>query len=1035
MLFRMLLGVGLTLYAVGKDHSLGPPKAQLILSILMLSPGRPVGAADIIDHVWGERPPPKAMEDLQSYVSRLRRRLREVVGDRVQILSRSGTYTLAVDSQVIDLHRFRALWRQASDTAARGELDRAIHMFREAEELWPGNALAGLPGDWAQRMGRTLADERAAARRERIDLELRIGRHRGVLEELRDHVARHPDDETLVAQLMTALYRADRRSDALDLYHRTRRYLREVRGTEPGPALRSLHLRVLRADSDLEVSPVPLPENSPPPDTLPPAPPHFIGREPEIGMVDAARGGEAPVVVVEGMAGVGKTALALYIAHRSAADHTDARLYLDLRAHDPARPPLSTDSALHELLRMLGVPAARIPSSRRERAALWHAELARRRALVILDDAAGPAQVMPLLGARSASLVLITTRNPFDGPEGLRRVPLGLLSREEAAKLACRVAGPDADPSWIDDIVRLCEGLPLAMTLEAARATGSTRGIQAGPLLGDTGQGRPGITGRTELDAVFEPSYRDLPSDVRAVYRRLGLSPGDELTPASAAALCETTQEVAREAMEVLVRHHMLQPAASGRYRFHGFIRGHAHGRAEREDPQGDNRRAVGRLLEHYLGTAEQAVEVLSRVPDPDGERPEEHRAMVSDARRWLGQEWRTVLLLADHAADHEWKPYTARIMRVMAEYLDMECLWEEAAKGHARALHACRDLGDLRGVAGASLDLGLARFKIGRYAEALVHTCKARSLYRSLGDRSAVARSVDQIGVIRWATAEYREALALHEEARAIYRSAGNVRGEAEALGHSGNVHWHLGRYKVSMDLLSRALETFRAIGDRRGEGKILNNMGNVQKHRGFHRDAVRLYQESMAIFKQIEGKQNRAILHSNLGDVQQYKHRFSAALESYGLAMATFLEIGDRRNQADILNSIGGTYLHMGGTEESRINFEKAKGIAGEIADDYQAVRALVGIADVNLATGRYEAARDTYEQAIGTARAIGDLYQEARAHRGLADTWERLDDLEATRISLRQALNLLIQLELPEAEEVRIRLDGLGGDDGGF
>ncbi|WP_147268642.1 AfsR/SARP family transcriptional regulator [Sphaerisporangium album] len=1027
------IGVGLTLRILGRDHPLGSPKAQLIMSILMLSPGRPVLISDIVDHVWGERPPPKATQALQAYVSRLRRQLRQLVGERARIVARGGTYTLDVDPEMIDLHRVRALWRQATAIAGSGDPELAVRLLHEAEALWPGDAMMGLPGEWARRMSRTLADERADVQRDRIALELRLGRHAAVLDELRGLVAHRPDDEMFVGQLMTALYRADRQSDALDVYRGAYRYLVEQHGTRPGAALSSLHLRILRGDPDLAVTPVYRSEVASQPDTLLPDTPHFTGREQEIEAVSAVRaeGDGTPTVVIQGMPGVGKSALALHIAHRIAARYPDARLYLELRAHDPTRPPLDTATALSALLRMLGIPATRIPSSFGDRVAMWHAELAYRRAIVILDDVAGAEQIRPLLGTSSSSLVLITTRSRLDLPSEVERVLLGVLPREDAAALASRLAGAHADPYLIGEVVRVSGGLPLAITLNAPRAGAAGNGAR--PCSGGTGTAWIADgSGHDEIDAAFEMSYRDLTPGEKSAFRRLGLSPCRDVTVMDAAALCDTTQEEARIMVETLVRHHLLQPAAPGRYRFHDLVRTYARERAEREDPEGGNRRAVRRLLDQYVETVGTAMAAIHLACGATCERPRGEQIGASDARRWLGDEWSTVLRLAQYAAEHEWKAYTVGLMRMIADYLDMESLWEDAAMGHALALRACQDLGDSRGIARASLDLGFARFRTGRHDNALSHTRKALSLYKSLDDRGAIGKCQDQMGVIHWASARYREALAHYQEAQANFRSSGDVKGEADALGHSGIAYWHLGRYQDSLDLLGRALEAYRGLGDRRGEAKALNNMGDVQKHRGLHRDAIRLYQESLEIFKQIEGKQNHAILHSNRGDIHQYKHRFSAALACYRVAMATFLEIGDRRNQADILNSIGSTYLHMGGAEESLIHFEKAKGIAEEIADDYQMVRALVGIADVNLAAGRYEAARDTYNSAIRTARAIGDLYQESRAHRGLADTWERLDDLEATRISLRQALNLLVQLDLPEAEEVRIRLEGLGAED---
>ncbi|MEU8269992.1 tetratricopeptide repeat protein [Sphaerisporangium sp. NPDC049002] len=1032
---RMLgSGVGLALSAQGMEPLPVPPKEQLALSVLLLSPNRPVAVDVIIDHLWGERPPPKARKDLASYMSRVRRRLRDAVGDRARIVARGCTYTLTVDPNTIDLERFRLLRRQATAVAESGDPEHAVRLLQDAEELWPGEALSGLPGDWARRMGEVLAEERMNAQRERIDLELRLGRHPQVLEELYRLVALHPADEALAAQLMTALYRSDRRTDALNLYRRVYTHLRELSATEPGQALRELHQRVLQGDSELAVTPVYRRGGTvPQPNTVPCDIPHFTGREREIESISALRRERDGnlVVAIQGMPGVGKSALAVHVAHRLAARYPDACLHLDLRAHDPVRPHLDAAAALSMLLRMLGIPPARIPQELGKRSAMWRAELAYRRAIVILDDALGPDQVKPLLGGSSAGLVIITTRARFDGTPGVRCVSLGVLPPGEAAELATRLADDDPDPGVIDEVVRLCGGLPLAITLRAGRTRISQRDGLTG-MLGGVHRAQKTAGGvHREIDSAFELSYRDLTKEEQLAFRRLGLCPCRDVTAAVAAELCDTTPTRAQTMIDVLLRHHLLQRTAPGRYQFHDLIRVYAHDRARREDPERENRRAITRLLDHYLRTAEAAAQAVRLAQGCSGAAAgQEAASAAADGRQWLGEEWGTVLQLAQYAADHEWKAHCAGFMRVMAEFLDTEGHWEDAAAGHGVALRACREIGDSRGAAQASLDLGFVSFRTGRHNDALIHTENALSLYRSIADKHAEARCLDQIGVVCWASACYREALAHYEEAQAIYRSVDDVKGEADVLGHSGIVHWHLGRYQDSLDLLARALAAYRSIGHRRGEAKALNNMGDVHKHRGYHRDAIQLYQQSLEIFDQITGRQNHAILHNNLGNVHQYKGQFAAALECYRTAMATFQETGDRRNQADIFNSIGTTYLLMGGVDESLIHFQKARKLAEEIKDSYQNVRALVGIADVHGSAGRYTSALDICRQAITIARSIGDLYLEAQAHKRMADTFFYLDGPEAARISWRQAHTLLKQLDLPEAEDLNIRLQALGG-----
>ncbi|MFC6086717.1 AfsR/SARP family transcriptional regulator [Sphaerisporangium aureirubrum] len=1017
MEFRLLgPGVGVTLSVDGREYSLGSPIQQFILALLLLEPGRSIAAEAMVDRVWGHWPPPKARGNLSIYISRLRGILRTAVGEAAVIRTHGSTYALEVDSKVVDLSRFRLLKTQATAVAESGDPELAIRLLREAEGVWPGDALAGLPGDWARRMAETLARERAGAVRLRIDLELRLGRHAEVLDELYRLVAVSPVDEVFAAQLMTALYRSDRRGEALRLYLRVHRQLWEENGTGPGDGLRGLHKRILRGDPGLAVTPVyRRGDTEPQPDTLLCDNPDFTGRRPEMDAVRAMRDERQSnlVIALQGRPGVGKTALAVHIAHRFRAGYPDACLYLDLRAHAPALPPLTTAAALHQLLRQLDIPPQRIPSSLDERAAMWRAESAYRRAIVILDDVVGPEQIGPLLGGQSAGLMLITSRAPFDAVPGVRCLTLEAMPGEEAAELAARLMGPGAGPGDVRRVVRHSGGVPLMITLLAGGV--ATPGPEPGAEVLDAGL--------------------DLGAEEELAFRRLGLHPCKEVTVDVAAALCDVPPDRAHALIEALVAHRLLQETGAGRYRFHDLVRGHAHDRARAEDSPGDIRRAVTRLLDHYLCRTRKAADAIRRADAPGPGLHGSGDPAVAGYRKWMTEEWETVLSLAQYAAEHEWRSHCVELTRAMTEFLDTEGHWEEAAAAHGLAVHVCRETGDRAGVAQASLDLGFVRFRTGRHAEALTHTREALALCQSLGDRRAEARCLDQIGFVLWASAEYREALGYLEEARAIHHAVGDVKGEADALGHGGIVYWHLGRYRDSLDRLSRALELYRRIGDRRAEAKALNNMGDVYKRRGLHRDAVRLYQESMTIFEQIAGRQNHAILHNNLGDVHQYKGRYGDALDCYRKAMTTLQEMGDRRNQADILNSIGKTYLDMNLAGESVIHFEKARGLAAVIRDSYQDLRAQMGIGDVHYMSGRHLEALGVYQQAKAMAQTIEDPYQLAQLYVRMAMTQEYLEGKEAARICWRQAHLLFDELDLPEAEDIDLRLRGLDDEPPGL
>ncbi|GII95493.1 SARP family transcriptional regulator [Sinosporangium siamense] len=1030
--FKLASGSGVVLCVEGEEHSLGFPRQQLILAMLLLSPAQAITVSEIADRIWGEHPPPQARKDIASYVSRLRGRLRNLLADDVKIVSRRTTYALVVEPENIDLWQVRARSREARALLKSGEMRHALRLLQEAEELWPGEALIGLPGAWAARMADTLALERRKLRCERIDLELRLGHHEQVLGELYGLAAADPTDETVARQLMTALYRSSRQAESLRVYQRVGHHLRESLGTGPGPELKELHLRILRADPELAVTPIYSRGGAQrQPNTLPRDIPHFTGRRREIAVVNRWRAelGHGFALVLQGMPGVGKTALAVHLAHSLAADYPDACLYLDMRGHDATFPPLSSAEALAAVLEMLGIQGRRVPSSLEDRAAVWHAQLAHRRTVVILDDVSGPEQVRPLLTGAPSALMLITTRSRFEESEAVQPLSLDVLSPGEAADLVRQlVDGPaGTTPTHVEEVVEACGGLPLALTLHAGRRwelseekSGRLRRLR-GPIPGTADVPQ-------EVGSAFALSYRDLPGEAQLVFRRLGLSPCRDITLWTAAVLSGLPVVLVRESVDLLVRHHLLREMRPGHVQFHDLIRGFAREQAQREDSEGDRRRALERLLDHYHRTVVSAV-LLAETGRADTHADAQAEfADAESAQQWLRSEWSNVLLLAEYAADHEWKRHCARLTHALWEFLDAECRWSEALAACELAVRACQDPGDSAWVAQALLDLGFFQYRTAAYAEALHHTTKALKAHRRRGDRQGEARSLHQIGFIHFAWHHLRDALAHYEESIVVYRSVGDIKGEARVLGPCGIALFCLGRPEQAFTFLERALEAYRIVGDRRGEGDALNNLAEFQRRRGFHRDAVKLYEESMEIFKGLSGRQSLAIVNKNRGDVHHYRGEFAQALECYAVARVTFEEIGDLKNQVEIFNSLGKLYLETAAANEARVFFQKARDMADKFEWADEKALSLIGMAGVHKTQRRYAEALDLCLEAIALTRGFADIYHEALAHKLMGDIYLCLRSQIAARISWRQALRIFEQLSLPDAEEIEIKISVL-------
>ncbi len=1029
------------LWSAGRRQDLGPARARSILAMLLLAPRAIVPAETLIDRLWDTRPPAKARESLSVYVARLRASLRQGAGDSVQLIGRGrGGYMLEVDPEAVDLHQFRRMRRQADALAAGGDHEHAAGLLREAVGLWRGQALAGIRGDWAAKMRDALEEERRAAILERVACELELGRHADLVGELRHLLAQYPLDETLVGHQMTALYRTGRPADALSLYRETRGRLVEEQGTEPGARLSELHQRILGRDPRLAAGPSGQRHaRAAPPDTLPPETTEFVGRGEELGLLTRARSGIPGIAIIEGMPGVGKTALAVRAARLVCGQYPDGTLYLNLRSHDPDNSALDPAEALHRLLQMLSVPAAQIPETIGQRAALWRAQLSRRRAVVILDDAAGHDQIRPLLPVTGRCLTLITTRRTLPDLGGARSLTLDVLPAGEAITLFRRIAGErgTGDADQVAAAVGLCGRLPLAIQLTAGRIAqdgpASLAGLieelsQPPPALGGTGAASP------EVIAAFHLSYRALEPDHQRFFRRLGVSPCAGLSLPAAAALGGCTLAEAEKALVTLLDCHLLARAADGQFRFHDLIRDYAAARAARADPEAEQRQAVSRLLDYYLHTAGRAARVLHplrhRTPVLVSHVPAGGPALgtAEDAEGWLEAEWRNILQAARYAGRHEWQQKCADLADLVADFMEVKAYWDEAIAAHTVALQASRDLADPARIARAALALSAVRQQTGRHDAAIALAGEAAAIYRLLADRGGEAVSLDHIGLAHQRTARSREALAYFSEARILYRAADDQRGVADTLSHSGIACWHLGRYPEAQEHLRAALSLYQKVSDRRGEAKVLNNLGRVHLYNGHHRDALDAYQESLQIFREIGGAQNEAILYHNIGSVHHYKGQHEKALAACRRALEIYRDIGDLPNEADVLNDIGAIYQSAACCDEALIHHQKARLIAEEIGDLSQQLIALRVIADIHRASGRYAEALDHYDTALRLAMQVSDPYEEGKILEGIAESTLSTQGSDAARIVFRQALDIFERLGVPEGESVRIRIEAM-------
>jgi DNA-binding SARP family transcriptional activator len=457
----------------GTNAVIRPGRQEIVLCVLLLNANRVVGIDRLIDAVWDTDPPATARTQVQICVSALRRNLGRI-GLPTSIVTKSPGYLMRVADDELDTQVFAARVAGADDAVRAGDPATAADLLASALALWRGPALAGLDSPALQGIAVQLDERRLSATETRVDLELRLGRHRQLVDELGELVDAHPLRERLRGFLMLALYRSGRQADALDVYRTGRALLIDQLGLEPGDELRALEATILAGGPDLVPADRGPARVSPASSQLPTDVGDITGRDDLVMAIEQAlRARDRPgtrVVVLAGKPGVGKSALALHVAHRLRTDFPDGQLYRDLGGVRST--PASPLEALGRFLRAVGVPGEAVPEDLDERAELYRQVLATRRMLVVLDDVADESQIRPLLPGTGDSVVLVTSRARLAGLPGTHRFEVDVLDAEQALALLANVLGKDriaAEPAAAHALFRLVGGLPLAMRIVAAR--------------------------------------------------------------------------------------------------------------------------------------------------------------------------------------------------------------------------------------------------------------------------------------------------------------------------------------------------------------------------------------------------------------------------------------------------------------------------------------------------------------------------------------------------------------------------------------
>jgi DNA-binding SARP family transcriptional activator len=829
---------------VVRDGQVVGPISELrrkLLAVLLVRAGRPVPTEVLAEALWGASAPQRPANSMQVHVHRLR----QVLDSPDRLISVSGGYQLCVQPDEVDAEVFGRLHDEGRRTAESGDLDGAVALFREALELWRGAPYADVDEtEVVAPAAQRLAESRLVAYEELFETELARGRAREIVPELSELAAEYPLRERLIGQQMLALYRSGRRTRAEVTYRAARQRLARELRAEPGRELRELGEAIQTEDPKLDlVVPADAPQSVSAaqsseaqgaagqglltqaasgaqgsaahlpagrvvgvrPGQLPPPPGAFFGREGELEELDGGDG----LVLLTGMAGIGKTGLALQYAHQVADRFGDGQLYIDLCGHAP-EPALDPLTALGQLLRGLGADANRAWESVADATAEYRSVLHGRKLLVLLDNAASADQVRPLLPATSGCLTVVTSRNKLSGliaREGAHRIGVGELPADTAHALLNRLLGSDrlaAEPTQATALIKACAGLPLALRIAAAQLADEPHRTLTDYLTELEEHGSTALAlhddEHSAVSAAFDLSYQRLDPPTRQLFRRLGLVPGLDFTVDAVAAVGGTTPAVARDALRRLTTAHLLDEHSRGRYRFHDLLRDDARRRAETEDSEQARRDVLDRLFAWYYQGKTAAVALRASIrrhppspPIPAGS-PDLKFDDLREAMAWLGPEFPNIVAAAKTAAgrpDHahwSWR-LAIGVMLPMAE------------RGYLTDVAAMAD----HGIAAA----------------------------RAAGDQLALANMLAESTAIKQ-RADLKLDGSLLAEALSLAEALGHGPLLAYCLNIAAAVSMSVGDLEVAEQHLTRSLELARTDGDEAGQARALSNLGGIAYQRG---------------------------------------------------------------------------------------------------------------------------------------------------------------------------------------------------------
>jgi len=943
----------------GAPVPLGDQQQRFVLVVLLLHANKPVTPARLAEIVWADREAKPTL--VRSYI----KRLRDVLGDATIETTPTG-YLLRIGADQLDTIRFNRLRAEAADARA-DDPRRAIALLREAAGLWHGKFLEDIDIDRVGGPEVISPDESYPdVVGDLAELELEAGEHRPARDRLRPLVQADPASQKHAELLMRALLAGGDRVAALRVYHGTHDALAALR-MAPGPVLRKLAARAEQGD---------------PPSSLPSRPGEFTGRAAEIATIEAAAATGRRAVWVSGAPGVGKSGLAVEAAHRMRDRFPDGQLLARLNGFTPGVDPADVGDALSELLVELGVPAEQIPATVGRKVTLYQATLWGTRTLVVLDNAASPEQIRPLLPEADGCLAIVTSRRMGDADTG-ENIRLSPLPPGEAAELFHALAGPArlrGRASDVAAVVRRCGFLPMPIRVAAALFRRHDRWPLEHllRLLEEKGP-----WGEADGIAAVRVSYQQLGEPQRALFRLLGSLPGPDVDVAGGAALAGCDVVEARSLLDELHEVSLLEEAEPERYQMLDPLKEYAAG----EPAPGH---ALVRLLDYYLVTLAAAVRAAypfdrAQLPSTtDRFCPVTPVFADADAGlRWIVAERDNLVAAIRYAAAHALPEHTWRLAVLLWRYFNTTNQFEDWIGTLELAWKiVSADAGNDYGQAHVLLRLATAHDRRGQLAEALELAAQALPKWRRLGD----------------------------------------PRGEAATLCALAIPTMELGRHGQAMAHLEAALTKYEETEDRRGEAHALSMLGYLNELHGNLEVALHQHESAARMLGEIGHVQGLAHTLNNLGSVQERLGLLTEALTSYTDAHGHAAEVGDRCVEAYALNNIGNVHRQRGRFAEAVRYHDKAREVAANVPDADLRTQLYLDRGATALARGARQEALTAGKSALDLADGNGNRAYRARAHRGVAETLHAMGDHESAVAHWAAAEDEFAALDLPEAGAVR-------------